>query len=170
MKIVYLSLGSNLGDRLENIKRAVDLLKTKKIKIVKESSVYETEPLEYKKNLKNKVKKVSMKKWFLNSVIKIKTVLSARELLGACQEIEKELGRKKTLKWGSRIIDIDILFYGNEIIKEKKMVVPHSQAYKRGFVLFPLAEVSSGFVHPVLKERVSTLLARLEDNLKIYKV
>ena len=170
MKIAYLALGSNLGNRLENIKSAVELFKTKKIKIVKESSVYETEPLEYKKNLKNKVKKLSTKKLFLNSVVKIKTVLSARDLLSTCQKIEKELGRKKTVKWGPRIIDIDIVFYGNDIIKEKKIVIPHSQVDKRGFILFPLAEISSGFVHPVLKKRISTLLERLEDNLKIYRV
>ncbi len=169
-KIAYLSLGSNLTNRLENIKKAIEFLKTKRIKIVKESLFYETEPLEYKVKFKNKERKLTTKKWFLNKVIKIKTKLTPKDLLEICRKIEKELGRKKTIKWGPRTIDLDILFYGNKIIREKDLIIPHSRAHKRRFVLVPLAEISPGFVHPLLRKKVKTLLESLQDSLKVYKV
>ncbi len=169
-RVVYLGLGSNSGKRTQNIKKAIKLLKKKKVKILKKSSIYKTEPIEGgRKNFKNGVKKVSKNKWFFNTAVKAKTVLSPRDLLNICREIEKELGRKKTVKWGPRTIDIDILFYGNEIIKQKDLVIPHSEMYKRRFVLIPLAEINPGFVHPVLGVKVKKLLEDLKDNFKVYK-
>ncbi|MCK5534508.1 2-amino-4-hydroxy-6-hydroxymethyldihydropteridine diphosphokinase [bacterium] len=119
---------------------------------------------------KNKERKLTTKKWFLNKVIKIKTKLTPKDLLEICRKIEKELGRKKTIKWGPRTIDLDILFYGNKIIREKDLIIPHSRAHKRRFVLVPLAEISPGFVHPLLRKKVKTLLESLQDSLKVYKV
>lgn len=131
MVIAFLGLGSNLGDCKKNITEALCELEKNGNKILKVSSIYETEPYGYKKQPK-----------FLNAVVKIKTTLEPQELLTVCKKIEKKLGRKKTFKWGPRTIDIDILFYGNKKIQKKHLKIPHPELHKREFVLKPLKEVT----------------------------
>ena len=168
--IAYLGLGSNLGKKVENIERAISLLQKREIKIKKKSLIYKTEPVEYgKKYLRNKVREVLPGEWFLNTVVEVETVLSARNLLNSCQEIERELGRKRSIKWGPRTMDMDILFYGNEIIKDKDLIIPHSEMHRRRFILVPLVEINPDFIHPILNVKVKEILEDLKDNFKVCK-
>lgn len=131
MQICYLGLGSNLGNRRGNIKKAMNYLEqTKGIKIEKTSRIYETQALGGLPQGK-----------FLNAAIKIKTSLNPLLLLETLKKIEKDLGRKKTVRFGPRQIDLDILLYGNEIINTKKLIVPHPRMFEREFVLKPLREI-----------------------------
>ena len=155
MARVFLSLGSNVGDRLANIQQAVSLLSmTEKVKIVKSSSFYETEPWGNKNQ-----------NWFVNAAIAIDTDLTPMELLNLCQSVEKQLGRVRieNKKWSERVIDIDILMYNNEIISiEDKLIIPHAYMHKRAFVLVPMLEVKSDLIHPVLNKTISELYDELE--------
>ena len=131
MAVCYLGVGSNLGNRRKNIKKALDyLVKTKGIKIEKSSRIYETKA----------VGGVPQGK-FLNAAIKIKTSLTPQLLLEVLKKIEKDLGRKNTVRWGAREIDLDILLYGNKVIKIKNLVIPHPRMFEREFVLKPLREI-----------------------------
>ncbi|MBN1384531.1 MAG: 2-amino-4-hydroxy-6-hydroxymethyldihydropteridine diphosphokinase [Elusimicrobia bacterium] len=146
MTDVFVGIGSNKGNRKKNILRAVGLLERYGQKIIKISSIHETRPYGYKKqNL------------FLNAVIKLKTGLSPEKFLSLCKKIEKEIGRKKSFRWGPREIDLDILFFGKKVMKTKKLTIPHDDLHNRKFVLIPLTEISSKLVHPVLKKRVSEI-------------
>lgn len=151
MTNAYIGIGSNLGDKEKNIKKAIDLVKDK-CRILKVSSLYETEPVGYKKQ-----------DWFLNCVIKIKTETKPKELFAFLKSIEKKLGRIKIIKNGPRIIDLDVLFYGNKIIKTRNLVVPHPRLHKRAFVLEPLEEICNGLVHPVLKKSIKELKSALKS-------
>ena len=131
MAVCYLGVGSNLGNRRKNIKKALDYLaKTKGIKIEKASRIYETKA----------VGGVPQGK-FLNAAIKIKTALTPQLLLETLKKIEKDLGRKNTVRWGAREIDLDILLYANMVIKRKNLVIPHPRMFEREFVLKPLREI-----------------------------
>ncbi|MDD5687739.1 MAG: 2-amino-4-hydroxy-6-hydroxymethyldihydropteridine diphosphokinase [Elusimicrobia bacterium] len=134
MANVFLGLGSNKGYRKRNILKAIELLKKSGQKVLKTSSIYETKPYGYRKQKK-----------FLNAVIKLKTVLSPGYFLNLCKRIEKEIGRKKSFRWGPREIDLDILFFDNKIIKSKKLTIPHKDLYNRDFVLIPLSEIEPKF-------------------------
>lgn len=154
---IFIGVGSNLGNRFNNILRAKELFEKNGIKIIKESRIYESEPVGYKNQRK-----------FLNGVLEISTSLSARELLKTLQEIEKKMGRRpETFRWGPRIIDLDILFYGEEIISEDGLDIPHPEIPKRRFVLLPLAEIAPDFVHPVLERDISNLLKECPDNSEV---
>lgn len=146
MTTVFLGLGSNRGNRKKNILRAIKLLKRSGQKVLRLSSLRETKPYGYKKQKK-----------FLNAVVKLKTKLLPSELLELCKKIEKKIGRTKSFRWGPREIDVDILFFGKKIIKNKKLTIPHKDLHNRAFVLQPLMEIAPNFVHPVLKKRVSEL-------------
>ena len=159
MSIVYISLGSNLGDRAGNIKRAAEQLKAdKRLKIREKSSIYETEPVGG-----------PPQDYFLNQVIKIEANLTPQDLLGSLLEIEKRLGRKKGVRWGPRLIDLDILLFDNLILKEFDLEIPHPLLARRKFVLVPLAEINSELEHPVLKKKIKDILkgqkSRREVNL-----
>lgn len=131
MVICYLGIGSNLGDRRKNIKRAIELLsKTKGVKIHQVSRIYETEPVAGPPQGK-----------FLNGAIKIKTILSAGGLLKVLKDIEKKLGRVRTIRYGPRTIDLDILLYGTKTINKKNLKIPHPRMFEREFVLKPLREI-----------------------------
>lgn len=139
-KNIFLGLGTNIGDRESNLKIAINEIE-RIAKIIKKSSIYETEPVGYKPQND-----------FLNMVIKIETQLNPQELLEALQKIEQKMGRKKDrIKNGPRIIDIDILFYGTKKINSKNLKIPHPEAGKRNFVLIPMAEISARKTHPLLK-------------------
>jgi len=152
--VVFLGLGSNLGDRGENIKKAIEHLKDK-IRIEKVSSIIETEPYGFVDQPK-----------FLNCVLKGTTVLSPFELLKFVLDIENKMGRKRLFKWGPRNIDIDILFYDDCVIDTENLKIPHPELHKRLFVLEPLCEIEKDFVHPVLKKSVYELYTQLISSRK----
>lgn len=160
LKRIYIGIGSNLGDRLKNIKEAVKLLKKiRSIKITAQSSIYETEPAGYKNQPE-----------FLNCVLEVKTNLSCEALLKVLQNIEKKLHRKRTIKWGPRSIDLDILIYGNTVIRRKNLIIPHAQMHKREFVLMPLLEIAPSIVHPVKKRTIFELYKKLSKKHKVKKL
>ncbi len=150
----YLSLGSNLGNRLQNIKDAIQKIeKSQKILIKEVSSLYETQPVGYENQ-----------SWFLNLVIKIETSLDPFALLKYLLAIEDQMGRKRGKKWGPRNIDLDILFYENQVLNSDQLIIPHPQMDKRRFVLVGLAQIAPQLLHPVLKKNVGELLEGCEDN------
>jgi 2-amino-4-hydroxy-6-hydroxymethyldihydropteridine diphosphokinase len=151
MSIVYIGIGSNLGNREANCRQAVELLEKKGILIKKKSSLYETEPWGIKDQ-----------PLFLNMAIEIETELIPGELLKVLQDIETEIGREKTLKWGPRIIDLDILFFDDIILNEDNLKIPHPFMHERDFVLKPLQEIAPDMKHPVLQLSISELLYDLE--------
>lgn len=159
MAIAYLSLGSNLGDRVGFVQQATSLLSgDEKIKIVSTSSFYETEPWNFKTD-----------NWFVNAVLIISTTYYPEELLKVCRRVENQLGRKRNDESGynDRTIDIDILFYDDKIIDERAngidLVIPHPHAHERAFVLVPMLEVAPAFVHPVLKKTISDIYDEIDD-------
>ena len=155
MSVAFLSLGSNKGDRLSLIQQAVSMLgNDNNIEIAATSSFYETEPWGRKNQ-----------PWFVNAVIAIRTALSPVELLRICQSIEAKLGRdrKKEEYWGQRLIDIDILFYDDLVFSNEILTIPHKEIHRRAFVLVPMLEIKSSYVHPVLKKNISELHEALED-------
>ncbi|MCK1990872.1 2-amino-4-hydroxy-6-hydroxymethyldihydropteridine diphosphokinase [Lysinibacillus fusiformis] len=132
MKDVYLSIGTNIGERYENLQQAVALLREKEnIEVVRVSSVYETAAVGYTDQAD-----------FLNIAVHLKTDASSTEMLKICQSIEQELGRVREFRWGPRIIDLDILLYNQETIETENLLVPHPRMYERAFVLVPLVEIT----------------------------
>lgn len=159
MHEVFLLLGSNLGDRELFLKQAIDQTETEIGIVLQKSSVYETQS------------------WgktdapdYLNQVIFLKTALSPLKVLEKALYIENKLGRHRDEKWGSRIIDIDVLFYDQQIINEPGLIIPHPELQKRRFTLEPLAEIAPDWVHPVLKKNILQLKTELIDELNVKKV
>ena len=156
MAIVYLSLGSNLGDRVGYIQQAVSLLGANPdINIVATSSFYETEPWQ-----------MHSENWFVNAVIQISTTLTPEELLKECKNVESLLGRKKEddeKGYADRTIDIDILFYDDLILSNEILTLPHKYVHKRAFALVPMLEIKANYIHPVFKKTISQLHEELED-------
>ena len=155
MAIAYLSLGSNLGDRVGYIQQAVSLLSASPdINIVATSSFYETEPWQ-----------MHSENWFVNAIVEIKTSLSPQELLAECKRIEMQLGRKERSgnNYEDRTIDIDILFYNKEIINDENLTIPHKYLHLRAFILVPMLELNPDFEHPVLHKTISDLHSDLEN-------
>jgi 2-amino-4-hydroxy-6-hydroxymethyldihydropteridine diphosphokinase len=145
MPIVFLSLGSNIGDKEEHIRKALTLL-ANICKVRRTSHLYLTEPVGY-----------TEQDWFLNCVVEVETDVDPKKLLSSIKSIERKLGRKKTVKNGPRIIDIDILFYGDCVVNTKNLVIPHPLLQERLFVLQPMMDLNPGFVHPVLKKTIQEL-------------
>lgn len=156
-KIVYLSLGSNVGDRAENLAAAIERLQSVG-EIVKVSSFYETEPVEF-----------TAQPWFLNCAVKLDTEKMPRQLLGAILNIEREMGRRRTQKKGPRAIDIDILLFGNSVVATKGLTVPHPAMHERRFVLEPLAEIAAEVRHPVFKRTIRELRDTLPPGQAVRK-
>ena len=148
-----LFLGSNLGNREDYLQSGIRGLAKRHIDIIRCASVYSTEPRE-----------VLDQPWFLNTVLEASTVFGAEELLRACLDIEQENLRRRDTSKGPRTLDVDIIFYGNEVIQRPGLTIPHPSFSARRFVLAPLAEVTRNFLHPVLGQTVSTLLAALQDS------
>jgi 2-amino-4-hydroxy-6-hydroxymethyldihydropteridine diphosphokinase len=150
MAVVYLGLGSNIGDKEKNIKQAVTLLK--KIGMIKNfSSLYETEPVGYRDQ-----------DWFLNGVIEIDTPLKPVDLLFNLQSIEQEMGRKNDMKNGPRIIDIDILFYDDLVMSDKGITIPHPRLHERLFVLQPMMDVNPDLIHPKFQKTIEMLCKQVQ--------
>jgi len=157
MTLVYIGLGSNKGGRIKNIEDALDKLK-KEIDIQKVSSFYLTEPVKTKGG------------WFVNCVIEGKTNKPVRELLTYLLQIEKEMGRLRKKEKEKRPIDLDILFYGQQIIQEKELTIPHPRLHQRRFVLTPLSEVNPKLNHPLLNKTIDELLRELNDPHQVEKI
>ncbi len=155
LKDAYICLGSNEGDRDLNIAEAVQKMHLLG-GVFRKSSLYESEPWG-----------VSEQPWFLNQVLILKTTLPAEILLAGLQKIETELGRIRVQKWGQRIIDLDILFYGDEIIEEEDLIVPHPRISERRFNLLPLNELSPDLIHPLSGKDITMLLKECKDDLAV---
>lgn len=156
--LVYLALGTNLGDREENLKTVLTMLPPE-VKISAVSRLYETAPA-YVLDQPN----------FFNIAVKGDTILSPADLLVYLKEIEVEAGRQRSVRYGPRKIDLDIIFYDDLIVNMSHLQIPHPRMAERGFVLHPLAELAAEFVHPVLKQTVAELAAGLPPNDGILRV
>jgi 2-amino-4-hydroxy-6-hydroxymethyldihydropteridine diphosphokinase len=153
--VTYLALGTNLGHREDNLREALQKLPPE-VEISTVSRLYETSPAY-----------VLDQPAFLNIVVKGQTALSPTDLLVYLKQIETQIGREKTIRYGPRKIDLDIIFYDGLILNTPDLVIPHPRMAERGFVLRPLADIAAGFVHPVLKQTVAELVADLpaEDGI-----
>ncbi len=151
-KLIYLALGSNLGDRASNLERAIEALSEIGVRVLRRSSIYETEPVDF-----------LAQPWFLNCVVEAETSLAPRQLLEELQATERKLGSRKLVPRGPRIIDLDILFYEAAVIHEAGMEIPHPRLAERRFVLVPLAELAPEFRHPVLRKTAAELLSATQD-------
>ena len=146
-KTVYLSLGSNIGDRARNLQRALEQLAAPDLRIMRTSPIYETEPVEY-----------TAQGWFLNLVAEAGTELFPMQLLSRIGRVERALGRVRTVPKGPRTIDIDILFYGRAIVRTTRLEIPHPRIAERRFVLAPLADLAPDLRHPVTGRTIREML------------
>jgi len=152
MSIVYIGIGSNLGNRQENCLEAISLLEQHGVVVLKRSSMIEAEPWG-----------VTDQPHFINMAIESETDLSPEELLELLKNIEKSMGREKTAHWGPRVIDLDILFYDNRIIDSVDLKIPHPHLHERDFVVMSLMEIAPEKIHPVLKKKISHLKAQIRQ-------
>ena len=152
MAIAYIGIGSNLGNRQENCLHAIELLEEKGIIVKKRSSMHETEPWGVKDQPR-----------FINMTIEIETGLEPKEFLRILKNVERELGREKSFKWGPRSIDLDILLFDDLVLKEDDLEIPHPFMHDRDFVLKPLCEIAPDRIHPVLKKKICDLVQELEN-------
>jgi 2-amino-4-hydroxy-6-hydroxymethyldihydropteridine diphosphokinase len=159
MTTVYLALGSNVGDRAKNLREAVRLIGENNVHVERSSSIYETAPLGYLDQ-----------DWFLNSVLQGETELSAIELLRRLRAIEEQMGSKKAFLNGPRLIDLDILLYGDESISQNDLQVPHPRMLQRRFVLVPLAEIAPELKHPNWPGTAQQMLGQTLDRSEVRKI
>ena len=159
MRTAYLLIGGNLGNRKENLSKAVSLINEQCGSVIGSSSIYETEAWG-----------ITDQPSFLNQALEISTSLTARQLMRKVLKIEEEMGRVRKEKLGPRIIDIDILLFENEIHDLRFLKIPHPEMQNRRFVLVPLAEIDSTLQHPVLKKSIAELLEECPDNLEVKKI
>lgn len=151
-KIVYIAMGSNLGDRAGMLERAIAAMNSAGISVLRISSLYVTEPVG-----------APGQAWFLNAVVEAETSRLPLQLLHALLKIERELGRRRLTPHGPRTIDLDILFYGSSVIRSRELEVPHPRLTERRFVLIPLTQLAPDFRHPVLHKSITQLLAETPD-------
>lgn len=147
---VYIALGTNLGDRLANLREAIESMPPD-VKVVDESHIYETPPWGYEDQPA-----------FLNMAVKAETGMQPESLLRYLKQLEIELGREQNFRWGPRLIDLDILFYDDRIIDSPPLVIPHPRLHERAFVLVPLADVAPEHVHPLLGKSIRDLLREID--------
>lgn len=155
---VYIGIGSNIGNRRENFFEAVErICKLPDTRVIKESSLYESEPLGDSKD------------WYVNGAIEIETRFKPEVLLEKFKNIERAMGRKKVKKrWGSRVIDLDILLFDLAVVKKKTLRIPHPEMARRKFVLIPLSEIAPQVIHPELGITISEMLINVKDAKKIH--
>jgi 2-amino-4-hydroxy-6-hydroxymethyldihydropteridine diphosphokinase len=154
LKIVYIALGSNLGDRAEHLRQAREQIAAPDLRVLRASSIYETAPRD-----------VQDQPWFLNQVIECETDLFPRQLLARLQKIERMMGRKRTIAKGPREIDIDILLFGDAVVKAPELEVPHPRLAERRFVLEPLAELVPEKRLPGTRRTIREMLAKVADQV-----
>jgi 2-amino-4-hydroxy-6-hydroxymethyldihydropteridine diphosphokinase len=146
-KSIYLSLGSNIGDRASNLQAALQQLAAPDLRILRISPAYETEPVEF-----------TAQRWFVNLVAECETELFPMQLLSRIARVERAMGRVRTIPKGPRIIDIDILFYGRSVVHSAKLEIPHARVADRRFVLVPLADLAPDLRHPVTRKTIREML------------
>src|SRR5438270_4660273 len=147
MKTIYLSLGSNIGDREANLRAAIERLGNEGIRVLRTSPIYETEPLEY-----------TSQRWFLNLVLEAETDLFPMQLLARTSKVERELGRVRGVPKGPRTIDIDILLYGRAVVHTARLEIPHPRMAERRFVLAPMVDLAPDLRHPVTRLSMRQML------------
>lgn len=152
-QFVYLSIGSNIGDKQQNLENAIKRLhKLNKIDVIEVSSFYKTQPQNY-----------TDQDWFVNAALKIKTLLDPLELLAVLKTVEKNLDKDgKSFRFGPRVIDLDIIYYEDLILKTKILEIPHPRMHERCFVLIPMCDIGAHTIHPILKCRSDELLKKIE--------
>lgn len=153
---IYLLLGTNIGNRFKHLERAREMLVSNGITIKRESNIYETAAWGKEDQ-----------QAFLNQVVEVETGKSPQRMLFICNMIEKEMGRVRYEKWGERLIDIDILYFGDLVFQEDNLVLPHPEIQNRRFTLVPLVELIPNFLHPTLQKRQSELLEECPDRLEV---
>ena len=154
----YIGIGSNLGIPGKNCTKAIEIISSAKdIKIISKSSFYQTEPIGG-----------VQQGWFVNSAIEIETDLSPENLLSVLLNLELAMGRIRKEKWGPRLIDLDLLLYGNLVLKNKGLTLPHPEIKNRKFVLIPMCEIAENLIHPTLKKTIKTLLQE-SSNVTVVK-
>ena len=158
MSVVYLQLGSNLGDRKYLLRRALAEIEFFLGNIINKSNIYESSPWGLDEQL-----------YYLNQIVLVETSYTANEVLANILNIETLIGRKRNNKWGARLIDIDIIFYDNQIINTPALCVPHKYMHERNFVLVPLSEIASNYIHPIYNKTVGILLQECKDSGKVTK-
>jgi 2-amino-4-hydroxy-6-hydroxymethyldihydropteridine diphosphokinase len=153
--VAFISIGSNMGNKLANCRNAVDTIQRTGVgRVVAQSKFYHTEPVDF-----------IDQEWFLNAAIKIETPLEPLGLLNALQQIQKAAGRKKGgIRFGPRVIDLDIIFYDDLTFEDERLMIPHPRMHKRRFVLQPICDIDPQIVHPVLEQTVGRLLLQMKDN------
>jgi 2-amino-4-hydroxy-6-hydroxymethyldihydropteridine diphosphokinase len=147
VKTIYLALGSNIGDRESNLRAAIQSLSAAGMAVLRESPIYETEPVGYQEQ-----------RWFLNMVVEAETALFPMQLLTRIGKIECALGRVRSISNGPRTIDVDILLYGNAVVRTARLEIPHRRMHERRFVLAPLADLAPALRHPVTRKSVAQML------------
>lgn len=154
--MLYLLLGANLGDRVQTLRRATNLIGERVGRVVQQSGLYETAPWG-----------VTNQPAYLNQVLAVETNLEPETALAQMQRIEEELGRVRHEKWGARVIDIDILYHNQLVLHTDTLTIPHPYLHQRRFTLVPLAEIAPDFVHPVLQKTTVELLAECADKKEV---
>ncbi len=155
-RTIYLGLGSNLGDRASNLEEALAGLAAAGVETIKRSSFYATQPLGF-----------GPQHWFLNCAVEAVTEMMPRQLLRAIQQVEREMGRRRLVRNGPRIVDIDILFYGAAVVSMSDLEIPHPRIAERRFVLVPLREIAQSLPHPTLRSTIAELLAATPDRSEV---
>ena len=161
LHIAYISVGSNIGDKLANCKQGIEALtETGHSRILAQSHFYDTEPVDY-----------ADQDWFINAVVKLETARDPFQLLDQIEFIQHTAGREKNpVRFGPRILDLDIILYDDRIINSERLVVPHPRMHARRFVLQPICDINPDIIHPVLRKEMRFLLERLRDETqKVYK-
>jgi len=158
-ELVYFCLGSNLGDRKANLEFGISGLKEAGVEIVRRSSLYETEPVE-----------LEDQPWFLNQVVAGRTSLPPRALLAACKRIERDAGRREAVRFGPRVLDIDVILYKGMVVHAPELVIPHPRMLNRRFVLIPLLEIAPDIRDPETGVALAQVLAGLDEGKKVAKL
>ena len=159
LHLAYVGIGSNVGDRLKFCRTALACLPAPNVLLVKSSSLYEAEPVDY-----------LSQDWFFNAVVYLHTTLSPLALLQHCQEIEKQLGKNVVVPKGPRTIDLDLLFYDNQVIHEPDLTVPHPSALTRRFVIMPMAEIAPNWIPPTSAQTMQIILDAMPESPIVRKV